>query len=105
MAQALDVWPWHLGSINGGLIGPTIASATTIAPTKPIHHVSGTTAIVNITPPDPNFSGVLILIADGIWTWTAAGNIAVLGTVTAALGTVIFTYDPQTAKWYPSRVA
>lgn len=104
MAQALDTWPWHLGGVFANLIGPNIASAATIAPTKPIHHVTGTAAIVTITPPDPAFSGVVILIADGIWTWTAAGNISVLGTTTAANGAVVFTYDPATAKWYPSRV-
>jgi len=105
MAEALDLWKWHPGAVYGKIIGPAIASATTVAPTALIHHVTGTTAIVNITPPDTAFSGLVIFIADGIWTWTAAGNIAVLGTVTAALKVVIFVYDPATAKWYPSSVA
>lgn len=105
MTLAVDTHKFMPAGIFGNIIGPPIASAATIAPTHGIHHVTGTTAIVTITPPDPAFSGSIILIADAIWTWTNAGNIAVAGTVTAANGLVLFTYDPATAKWYPSRVA
>ena len=84
---------------------PTIASATTIAPTKPITFISGTTAIVNITAPAPisTGGGTIVFIPTGAFTWTAAGNIAVLGTavVNRALS---LTYDVTTAKWYPSYV-
>lgn len=84
---------------------PTIASATTIAPTTPIVFISGTTAIVNITAPAPIASGGgrITLIPTGAFTWTAAGNIAILGTavVSRALDMV---YDVTTAKWYPSYV-
>lgn len=85
--------------------GPDIASAATIAPTHGIHRVTGTTAIVTITLPSADFAGSIILQAAAIWTWTAAGNISVAGTVTAAGGTVIFTYLPALGKWCPSRVA
>lgn len=86
--------------------GPTIASATTIAPTHRKHIVSGTTAIVNITLPFADFDGEIELYPSGIWTWTAAGNIQVLGTVTAANHVpVVFTYLKSLAKWIPSRVA
>ncbi|SRR5258706_11054248 len=85
-------------------VGPAIASAATIAPTKPIHHVTGVAAIVNITPPWEGFSGPIELIADAIWTWTAAGNISVAGTVTAAGRSHRFTYDRKTAKWYPDKI-
>lgn len=91
-----------IGSQLNSIVGPAIASAATIAPTNSIHHVTGTTAIVTITPPYPDFQGSVRLIADGIWTWTAAGNIGVLGTVTAAAGFVDFLFDGL--KWYPSRV-
>jgi len=84
---------------------PTIASATTIAPTKPITFISGTTAVVTITAPSPisTGGGTIILIPTGAFTWTAAGNIAVLGTavVNRALS---LTYDVTTTKWYPSYV-
>jgi hypothetical protein len=40
------------------------------------------------------------LIADGIWTTTTGGNIAVA--ITAIVGyRYDFTYDPGTSKWYP----
>ena len=84
---------------------PTLASATTIAPLTLITFISGTTAIVTITPPSPISlgGGTITLIPTGAFTWTAAGNIAVLGTavVNRALTLV---YDVTTTKWYPSYV-
>ena len=85
----------------------TPAAATLVAPSN-LFHVTGTTAINIITPPT-NFSGKsIIVIADGILTWTASttvtNGIAQSGTVTSAHETVTFTYDPSTALWYPSRV-
>lgn len=85
-------------------VGPALASAATIVPTHPVHHVTGVVAIVNITPPWEGFSGPLELIADAIWTWTAAGNIFVAGTVTAAGRVHRFTYDRKTSKWYPDKI-
>jgi hypothetical protein len=82
---------------------PTIASATTIAPTTPIVFVSGVTPIVTITAPAPIASGggQITIIPTGIFTTTTAGNIALASTsiVSRAL---IMTYDTTTAKWYPS---
>lgn len=86
-------------------VGPAIASAATIAPTHPIHHVTGVAAIVTITPPWEGFSGPIELIADAIWTWTAAGNISVAGTTTAAGRSFKFTFDRKANKWYPDKVA
>src|SRR3989442_13051691 len=54
------------GSILNPNIGPIIASAATIAPTFFAHHVSGTVAIVTITPPFVGFMGMICLIADAI---------------------------------------
>lgn len=107
MAEALDHWKWHPSSDSGKIMGAALTAGgapLAVAPTALIHHIVGTPAIVNITVPDPRFTGIVIFIGDGIFTWTAAGNIAVAGTTTAALGCVIFTYDPNTSKWYPSRV-
>jgi hypothetical protein len=70
-----------------------------------IHNVTGTAAIVTITPPWAGFAGVVWLIAIGIFTWTAAGNIAVLGTSTAAGKAIGFVYVPAIGKWYPTSVA
>jgi len=109
MAEAIDLWKFHpAGQGTPGPLGGALTASgapLTVAPTKLIHHIVGAPAIVNITPPAPDFNGCVIFIADGIFTWTAAGNIAVLGTTTAALKMVMFVYDPTTAKWYPSSVA
>jgi len=85
---------------------PTIASATTIAPTTSIAFVSGTTAIVTITAPSPISlgGGSITLIPTGIFTWTAAGNIALAGTAVVSKALTL-VYDVTTAKWYPSYTA
>ena len=88
---------------NGaGLPAPTIASATTIAPLTPIVFVSGTTAIVTITPP-PSLvgGGQLIIIPTGIFTTTTAGNIALASTAVVSRA-LIMVWDATTTKWYPS---
>lgn len=93
------------GVLLNGIVGADLASAATVAPTHMIHSVTGTAAIVNITVPYPGFAGIVIFLPTAIWTWTAAGNISVLGTTTAAGGMVIFCYNPITNKWNPHRVA
>lgn len=80
-------------------VGPNLASATTISPTHPLHHVTGTAAITTITPP-PGFSGPIWLIADGTWTLATGGNIAAAVTAVDRLA-VQLVYDPQTSLWYP----
>ena len=95
-----------LSSFNAvSAAAPTVASATTIAPTTPIAFVSGTTAIVTITAPSPISAGggAITLIPTGAFTWTTAGNIAVAGTAVVSR-TLTMTYDATTTKWYPSYV-
>ena len=95
-----------LSSFNAvSAAAPTIASATTIAPTTPISFVSGTTAVVTITAPSPISAGggAIVLIPTGAFTWTTAGNIAVAGTAVVSR-TLTMTYDATTTKWYPSYV-
>jgi len=84
---------------------PTIASATTIAPTTPIVFISGTTAVVTITAAAPisTGGGTITLIPTGIFTWTTAGNIALAGTAVVSRA-LTMTYDVTTTKWYPSYV-
>ena len=96
----------YSGLIATTAAAPTIASATTIAPTTPIAFVSGTTAVVTITAPAPisTGGGSIILIPTGAFTWTTAGNIAVLGTAVVSKALTL-VYDVTTAKWYPSYVA
>ena len=70
---------WEQVALPGGAtnfsVGPTLASAATIAPTYAIHHVSGTAAISTITPPWTGFTGTITLIPDGAWTLATGGNI------------------------------
>lgn len=106
MAAAEDRWSFLLlsGLPGANLTGPVLASAGTIAPTRPIHHVSGVAAIANITLPYPGFSGLIVLIPDGIFTWTAAGNIAIAGT--AVVNKALYMlYDASVGKWIPSYLA
>lgn len=76
----------------------TLASAATIAPTGFITRVSGTAAIVNITPP---VSGdhMLVLIPTGAWTTTAAGNIDKALTAAVALTPILAFYDSKLGKY------
>ena len=93
----------YSGLIATTAAAPTIASAATIAPTKPITFISGTAAVVTITAPSPTSvgGGTITLIPTGAFTTTTAGNIAIAST--AVVGKVlIFYYDSVTTKWYPS---
>jgi hypothetical protein len=82
---------------------PTIASATTIAPTKLITFISGTTSIATITAPSPISStgGQITLIPTGLFVTLTTGNIALASTAVLSKA-LIMTYDSGTAKWYPS---
>lgn len=92
----------------GSGTGPSqsvVASASTIAPTTPFFHVSGTTTISTITPPAFCVaSGTmckLTLIPNGLWSTTTGGNIAIASTAVVSKA-LIMTYDPATTTWYPS---
>lgn len=80
--------------------GVVIASAATIAPTRRLHHISGTTPIATITPPWDDFDGgLLVLVADGLFSWTTAGNIASAGAITQVGQCVLLDYDNVNSKW------
>lgn len=85
-------------------VGAVLASASTIAPTNSIHHVSGTTQITTITAPaiaTGSNTVTIGLIPDGLWSTGTSGNIA-LGTTAVVSKVVWLTYDPVQSKWYPS---
>jgi hypothetical protein len=82
----------------------TIASATTIAPTGFVTLISGTAAIVNITPPVSG-AHMLVLIPTGAFTMTAAGNIALLMGAATVSQPVFLVYNPVTAKYYAGKVS
>lgn len=96
---------FEVGGLQNSVVGSDLASGATIAPTSLVHNVTGAAAIVNITPPWPGFGGIVWLVAQGIFTWTAAGNIGVAGTSTAVGRAVGFLYVPSAGKWYPTAVA
>ena len=91
------------GVNSTGQVAPTIASATTIAPTKQVTFISGTTAVVTITAPTgiATTGGQITLIPTDVFTTTAAGNIALASTAVVSKA-LIMTYDATTTKWYPS---
>lgn len=82
---------------------PVIASAATIAPLVGIVFVSGNVAINTITPPPHMLTrgGQITLIPTGAWTLATGGNIA-LASNAVVNRALIVTYDPTTARWYPS---
>lgn len=92
---------WHL---IAGIT--TIASATTIAPTKSMIRVTGSTTIQTITVPSvfQSYTGAqLVIIPDtgATWATNTSGNIAVAST--AVVGKpLIMIYDAYVSKWYPS---
>ena len=86
-------------------VGSSIASASTIAPTDSLHHVTGTTTIDTITAPSgfavSGAGGCITLIPDGLWATSTSGNIK---TATTAVvdKPLNLCYDNATSKWYPS---
>lgn len=89
------------GGIQKDLVGPVLTAGATIAPTKMISHVTGTTEITTITPPWTDFNGPLYLIADSVFSWTAGGNIAAAQATTVVANQAYgFIYDRKAGKWY-----
>ncbi len=92
-----------IGPITSLQSAPTIASGTTIAPTKLISFISGTSVIQTITPPHTilETGGEITLIPTGIFTTNTSGNIALASTAVVSRA-LKMTYDAVTGKWYPS---
>lgn len=81
------------------VVGANVASASTIAPTGGIFHVTGTTQITTISLPRTGFTGSIQIIPDAAFTTATGGNIALAST--AVVGRVLtMTYDGT--SWYPS---
>lgn len=89
----------------------TVASAAgAVTPSGPYFSISGALAITGFNIP-LGFNGTalgggcFVVNPTGIFTWTAAGNIAIAGTTTQALVLVTFCWNAATSKWVPSRIA
>jgi len=81
----------------------TMAAATTIAPTTFLTFLTGTTSVATITPPVTG-QHMLALVSTDSGTTNATvttGNIALASTFVKNKA-LFMTYDPATAKYYPS---
>jgi hypothetical protein len=86
-------------------VNTAVASPAGLAtPTGPLFHITGTNAITGFTIPvgfDPGAGGGFCVIPDGAFSTTNANNIAIASTGVVSK-TLCWTYDPNTAKFYPS---
>lgn len=90
-------------------LGSPITAATTIVPTHNVHFVEENNAdIETITPPSPDFCGVLVLISDP----NNVSNLSIgnppSGNIFRGVGllpgsAITLFYDPNTSKWYPHK--
>lgn len=102
--KSLGAGPW--GSKDNPLWNPntvTIAAGTNSVDWPFNLTDTGTAAMVTLTAPYTDFQGTVGFVPGGAFTWTAAGNIAVLGTAVVNR-MLLLTYNPISAKWYPSYV-
>lgn len=77
-----------------------LASASTIAPTNALHHISGTVAIATITVPATcSPTCTLYLVPDAIFTTTTGGNISLASTAVVNK-VLVMVWDG--VKWSPS---
>ncbi|WP_180540130.1 hypothetical protein [Nevskia soli] len=97
-------WVPSWNSPYGDSFAPTAAVASAaglITPSGPLFHVTGTAAITGFNIPVGFTGGAFTVIPDGIWTTTTANNIA-LASTSVVSKPITFTYDFNTAKFYPS---
>jgi hypothetical protein len=81
---------------------PTLASATTIAPTTFLTLVSGAAAIATVTPPVTG-THMLLLWPTGAFTMTTAGNV-LLACTAVVNSPVLLLYDPNISKYRNAEV-
>lgn len=95
-----------LSTIQSGLqpTPRTIASAATIAPTTFLTVVTGTTQLVNITPPMQGVHMLVFLFPDAMGAFSTGGNIAVAADPGVNIA-LIMVYNPVTAKYYPGPIS
>ncbi|MGH7994366.1 MAG: hypothetical protein ACREDQ_12670 [Limisphaerales bacterium] len=99
---------------NAGLTADVASAAGAILPSGPLFHVTGTAAITGFTVPvgcNATASGScsFTIIPDGVFTYTAAGNIAPASTgLNAGTAVVVvnqpitFIWDSSTSKFNPN---
>jgi len=86
-------------------VSTAVASAAgLVTPSGPLFHITGALAITGFNIPvgfDPKVGGMICAIPDAAFTTTAANNIALASTGVISK-TLCWTYDGNTAKFYPS---
>lgn len=89
---------------NLGLVGSTVASATSITPTGIMFPVSGTTSVATIAVPAGFAPGMSLYIRPtGVFATTTAGNIGLITSATVVGRILIMTWDGS--KFWPSYVS
>lgn len=79
----------------------SVTSASTITPTGPLFHITGTVAINSITTPTGFPYTTFSIIPDGAFTLVASATIG--KSSTAVVGQIMtMTLDQSTSKWFPS---
>jgi hypothetical protein len=96
---------WGNSSVPPGVSTLVASAAGTVTPSGPLFHINGVAAITGFVLPvgfNPKSGQQFTVIADTVFSWTAAGNIALASATVVALKTYTFTWDSATAKFYPS---
>lgn len=102
MTVSNDLSFHNLSTVADGLQPkpPTIASASTVAPTTFLSFVSGTTAIATVTPPaDGAHLLCFIFTTTTPVAFTTSGNVKAVATPSQNIP-VWLVYDPNGAKYY-----
>lgn len=95
---------WNNPSTQKGVTAAVASAAGLVTPSGPLFHITGALAITGFTIPVGFAGGSFTVIPDGTFTWTAATNIALLGTAVVSK-TITFTYDSNAGLFYPNVVA
>lgn len=82
----------------------TIPSAATIAPTTGLTIVTGTTQLVNISPPVDGWHILYLVFPDAMGVFATSGNILV-GADPGVNIPVAMHYNPNTGKYIPGPIS
>jgi hypothetical protein len=98
---------WGNTTAPAGVTTVVASAAGSVVPSGPLFHVTGTSAITGFTVASMiGFAnaGCFTIIPDAIFTWTAAGNIALAGTAVVNKA-LTFCWEQTNSKWVPSYIA
>lgn len=95
---------FHNDSAQPVVTAAVASAASAITPSGPLFHVTGTAAVTGFNIPVGFIYGSFTIIPDAVFTWTAAGNIALAGSAVVNKA-LTFTWDATNGKWIPSYIA